>query len=89
MNELEKVREAAYPLGRMTEGREIRDTFRFKLSAFVSASRSVLQYAVKAARQHPGGQAWFDAHMGQARSCPDVICQTSGRPRSRCHSARD
>jgi PEP-CTERM motif len=63
MNELEKIREAEYFLGRMTEKRENRDAFRFNLSAFLSASRSVLQYAVKSARQHPGGQAWNDAHM--------------------------
>ena len=69
-NELEKIREAEYLLGRMTEEREIRDTFRFNLSAFLSASRSVLQYAVKAARQHPGGQAWFDAHMGASKILP-------------------
>ena len=67
MNELEKIREAEYFLGRMTEEREIRDAFRFNLSAFLSASRSVLQYALEAARQQPGGQAWYDAHMAASK----------------------
>ncbi len=67
MNELEKIREAEYFLGRMTEERVIRDAFRFNLSAFLSASRSVLQYALEAARQQPGGQAWYDAHMAASK----------------------
>lgn len=67
MNELEKIREADYFLGRMTEEREIHDAFRFNLSAFLSASRSVLQYALKAARQQPGGQAWYEAHIGASK----------------------
>jgi hypothetical protein len=67
MNELEKIREAEYFLGRMTAKREIREAFRFNLSAFLSASRSVLQYALEAARQQPGGQAWYDGHMATSK----------------------
>jgi len=67
MNELEKVQEAEYFLGRMITSREIRDAFRFNLSAFLSAARSVLQYAREEARPQPGGQAWYDGHMAASR----------------------
>lgn len=63
MNEFEKIREAEYFLGRMTAEREVRDAFRFNPSAFLSAARSVLQYALEEARRKPGGQAWYDGHM--------------------------
>ena len=58
-----KIGEAEYFLGRMTADREIRDAFRFNLSAFLSAARSVLQYALKEARPQPRGQAWYDGHI--------------------------
>jgi hypothetical protein len=34
--------------------------FAFKLSAFLTAARSVLQYAGKEAKLKPGGQSWYD-----------------------------
>ena len=36
--------------------------FSFELSAFLSSSRSALQYALEDAKKKPGGQAWFDGH---------------------------
>jgi hypothetical protein len=63
MNEIEKIQEAEYFLDRMTAKRESRDAFRFNLSAFLSAARSVLQYAREEVRPKPGGLAWYDSHM--------------------------
>jgi hypothetical protein len=41
-------------------------SFRFELSAFLSAARSVLQYACKEAKTKAGGQAWFDNHASNS-----------------------
>jgi hypothetical protein len=67
MNELEQIGEAEYFLGRMTADREIRDAFRFNLSAFLSAARSVLQYAFEEVRQQPSRQAWYRGHMAASK----------------------
>jgi hypothetical protein len=37
--------------------------FARELSAFLAASRSVLQYALKEAKAKPGGQQWYDQTM--------------------------
>ena len=60
MDEAEKLREAAYFLGRMREAQAERSeaVFRFELSAFLSAGRSVLQYACEEAKR-AGQQQWY------------------------------
>lgn len=69
MNEREKVEEAKYFYSRMIEEYENREHFRYNLSAFLSAARSVLQYAEKEAdpgknpKAKPGAKAWYDNCM--------------------------
>lgn len=62
MHEQDKLDEAGYFLAGMTESVEDPDALRFELSAFLSSSRCVLQYALEEAKTRPGGQAWFDAY---------------------------
>lgn len=59
MHERYKISEAKFFLGRMEESVEDREAFRFYLSAFLSAARSVLQYAMKESREK-GSQRWYD-----------------------------
>jgi hypothetical protein len=65
MNEEGKLEEAAHFLGQMRSSLQHPDVFRYNLSAFLSAARSVAQYALKEAQTKPGGQAWFDRLVEQ------------------------
>src|SRR2546425_8857182 len=67
MYEDEKLEEATYFLGQMRSFLEDPKVFRFNLSAFLSAARSIAQYALKEAQSKPGGQAWYDAFVRQDR----------------------
>jgi hypothetical protein len=60
MHEREKIAEAEHFLTRMESTRNTPATFRRELSAFLTAARSVLQYANREACRRPGGQAWYD-----------------------------
>lgn len=60
MHEHDKLQEASYFLKRIQEERMHREYFVFNLSAFLSAARSVLQYALEEAKTKPGGQSWYD-----------------------------
>ena len=60
MNEIDKIREARYFYSQMVKEKEDRDGFKFNLSAFLSSSRSVLQYALKEAESKSGGQKWYE-----------------------------
>jgi hypothetical protein len=60
MHEEYKLNEAQYFLKRMRAERDNRTAFRFELSAFLGATRSVLQYARKEAKGKPGGPGWYD-----------------------------
>ncbi len=62
MHEQDKLDEAQYFLNRMGQSPGPR-TFRFDLSAFLSAARSALQYALEEAKSKSGGQAWYDAQI--------------------------
>ena len=62
MHEQDKLDEAQHFLARMGQSPEPK-TFRFELSAFLSAARSALQYALEEARSKSGGQAWYDAQV--------------------------
>ena len=59
MNEKAKIDEAAHFLAKMKSVENQPDAFKFELSAFLSAARSALQYALEEARSK-GGQAWYD-----------------------------
>lgn len=64
MNEDHKIEEAQYFLAKLVNPElELRE-FSFELSAFLTAARSVIQYALEEARSKPGGQAWYDGQVG-------------------------
>ena len=62
MHETRKLQEARYFYSRMEEEQENRDAFIHNLSAFLSAARSVLQYALKEAAHKKGGSKWYENH---------------------------
>ena len=59
MNERYKIGEAKFFLARMEESVSDRVAFRYYLSAFLSAARSVTQYAQEESRSK-GRQEWYD-----------------------------
>src|SRR5438477_12783348 len=63
MHEEPKLREGAYFLLQMRSFLQDPEVFRYNLSAFLSAARSVVQYALKEARTKPGGQRWYDGFV--------------------------
>lgn len=63
MHELEKIEEAEYFYSQMVKEKENTDNFKHNLSAFLSATRSVLQYALKEAETKSGGQKWYDSQV--------------------------
>jgi hypothetical protein len=63
MHEEDKLQEADHHLSAMRSSVDDPKVFRFELSAFLSASRTVLQYAHKDAQAKAGGQAWYDARV--------------------------
>ena len=68
VNEDHKIEEAQYFLSRLSNPNlEIRE-FSFELSAFLTAARSVLQYALEEARLKTGGQAWYENQVKTAEA---------------------
>jgi hypothetical protein len=63
MHEEEKLDEARHFLSKMAVSIDNPTVFRFELSAFLSAARSVLQYALEEVKTKAGGQAWYDAQV--------------------------
>jgi hypothetical protein len=63
MHDQQKLDEARFFIGAMTTSVEDSMAFRFNLSAFLSAARSVLQYALEETKSKTGGQAWYNAQM--------------------------
>jgi hypothetical protein len=63
MREAEKIEEAEFFYAHLVNVEKSRsanpDTFKFFLSAFLSAARSVLQYAHREAVGKPGGRGWY------------------------------
>src|SRR5207249_2990037 len=59
MYERDKLHEAAYFLDRMQAVLGEPDAFKYNVSAFLSAARSVAQYARKDASSKHGGQSWY------------------------------
>lgn len=60
MHERQKLAEAHYFLQCMRSEHDDRTNFRFELSAFLGAARSVLQYALEEVKSKSGGQKWYD-----------------------------
>ncbi|MDQ7839356.1 MAG: hypothetical protein RDU59_12785 [Thermodesulfobacteriota bacterium] len=63
MHEQEKLKEARYFARRMEASIDDPEAFQYELSAFLSAARSVLQYALDEAKQKPNGQRWYEAQV--------------------------
>ncbi len=63
MNEEAKLREAEYFLERTRAELSEPEYFKFNLSAFLSAGRSVAQYALNEASGKRGGRRWYDAFL--------------------------
>ena len=69
MNKKAKIKEAKYFLARMKEEQDNREHFVHSLSAFLSAARSVLQYALNEVdpkenpSAKPGAKMWYDNLM--------------------------
>ena len=67
MYEESKLKEALYFYSRMASETDNRDNLLFNLSAFLSAARSVLQYALKEVQTKPGGQQWYDNYITSSK----------------------
>lgn len=63
MNEERKIDEAKYFLSRMRPDEQEPAEYSYDLSAFLSAARSALQYALDEAKTKVGGQAWYESAM--------------------------
>ena len=59
-----KLRETEYFFQQMNNTLQEPSIFRYHLSAFLSAGRSVLQYVCEEAKGNKGGQEWYDKQMG-------------------------
>ena len=60
MNERKKLQESRYFLSRMKQEQENRFDFTCNLSGFLSASRSILQYAYAEAKRTRNGLQWYE-----------------------------
>lgn len=63
MNEQYKIEEASYFLTRFPLSISQPKEFSFELSAFLSAARSVLQFAYDETKTKPGSKAWYENQM--------------------------
>lgn len=67
MYEKSKLKEAGYFYSRMVSETDNRDHLLYDLSAFLSAARSVLQYAFKEAQGKSDSQQWYDNHITSSK----------------------
>jgi hypothetical protein len=70
MNERKKLEEARYFYSRIQAEVDDPNAYQYNLSAFLSAARSVLQYACKEAKNKSGGQAWYDNRIANSSILP-------------------
>jgi hypothetical protein len=63
VNEDLKIGEADYFLQQLRAAASNPLVTRYQTSAFLSAARTVLQYALEEAKTKPGGQAWYDSSV--------------------------
>jgi hypothetical protein len=61
MHEDSKIAEAEHFLGKLNSADH--EHVRFELSAFLTAARSALQYALEEAQTKAGGKAWYDREV--------------------------
>jgi hypothetical protein len=62
-NEDEKFCEAAYFFGVMKSNINDRNAFVYNFSAFITAARSVVQYAFEECKTTPTAKAWYDNYV--------------------------
>jgi hypothetical protein len=70
MREQDKIDEAAVFLDEMAAREEDPRAYVYMVSAFLSAARSVLQYAREEATSKSGGQQWYDGEVSSNRLLP-------------------
>lgn len=61
MNERQKYAEAVHFANRMRDPAIDHAAFRYELSAFLSATRSLMQFALSDAQRVPGGRRWYES----------------------------
>lgn len=67
MREETKIKEARFFYSHMVLQTQDRQAFLYYLSAFLSASRSALQYASKEAKSNIQGQKWYDGKINSSK----------------------
>jgi hypothetical protein len=67
MHESRKLSEARYFLDGMVAEQTDHNNFTFEMSAFLSAARSVLQYALEEAKSKPRGQQWYEGAVSASK----------------------
>ncbi len=67
-NKYRKMREAQYFLGGMVATEPDCEEFVHNLSAFLSAARSIIQYAYANVKDDPRAKRWYDSECGLFRS---------------------
>jgi len=67
MHENSKLEEARYFYSRMQEEINNKKAFMHNLSAFLSSTRSILQYALKEVEAKVGGKVWYDQNIATKR----------------------
>ena len=81
MSKKAKIKEAEYFLAQMKEEQDNREHFVHNLSAFLSAARSVLQYALNEVEPQenpsakPGAKTWYDDLMSSGRILKFFKCK--------------
>jgi len=66
MRESEKIEEARFFCSQMAK-KENEEHFGYYLSAFLTSSRSILQYALEEAKSKTGGQGWYDVEVSNSK----------------------
>jgi hypothetical protein len=66
MNENKKFNEAKHFFEQMKTYKMNRDIFEHNLSAFLTSSRTVFQYALKDAENKDGGKFWYDKQVSSS-----------------------
>lgn len=66
MNENKKFNEAKHFFEQMIGNKMNRDIFEHNLSAFLTSSRTVFQYALKEAESKNGGKSWYDTQVSSS-----------------------
>jgi hypothetical protein len=66
MHEKDKLSEAKHFYSKMKEQNADRNIFCYNLSAFLTAARTVLQYALNESRSKNGGQAWYNGFVSKS-----------------------